>query len=248
MSLSHDEERPGWLCSVLRLVTAIVVTFFMVVPMLPVACVAPEIAAKITKPWAKVMLTIFGITLRITDENDGHYKPYGTLFVTLNQTSLTEAFIGSYALPTPYRLIMSLQFALFPFLGWFVWLVGGVVLVPCWSKQAKNSLQRATLNLRCKVNYWMSIEGRRSPNGQIYPYKKGPVVMAIGAEATIIPIFYRKVRERLPYGEWKVKPGEVEIVFCKAIPTKGYVYEDRNQIIEQLREVAVKQASQQPEQ
>lgn len=243
MAISHEGGRPGWFSSILRLAMAIVVTFFMVIPMLPIACVAPETALRITKPWSKAMLTLFGITLKITDENDGHYKSYGHLFVTLNQTSLTEAFIGSYALPTPYRLVMSLPFALFPFLGWFAWLVGGVVLIPSWSKQAKNALQKAAQNLRSKSNFWMSIEGRRSRDAQISPYKKGPVVMALGAHATIIPIFYRKVRDRLPYGAWRVKPGEAEVIFCKAISTKGYAYEDRDRIIEQLRKIADEKAS-----
>lgn len=84
-------------------------------------------------------------------------------------------------------------------------------------------------------------EGKRSKDGLLSAYKKGPVVLAIKAKARIIPIVVHGSKNCLPYGEWKIRPGKVIIKFLKEIPSAGLRYEDRNLVIDQLRELAEKE-------
>jgi 1-acyl-sn-glycerol-3-phosphate acyltransferase len=68
--------------------------------------------------------------------------------------------------------------------------------------------------------------------------KKGPVVMAIGAQATIIPMVINGGYEVMPRGEWRIRPGHIELRLLKSIPTRGLTYDDPNVIHEHLHQVA----------
>jgi 1-acyl-sn-glycerol-3-phosphate acyltransferase len=69
-------------------------------------------------------------------------------------------------------------------------------------------------------------------------YKKGPVVLAIQANAKIIPMIVRGSRDCLPYGEWKIRPGKVTVKVLKEISTEGMEYEDRDFLVNELRKLA----------
>ena len=205
---------------------------------IPVALVSPHFGHKILRLWAKLMLWIYGVQVEIVDENQGNYSESQILFLTLNQTSLSEGFIGTFAIPTPYRLIMSLQMALYPIIGWFYWSMRGVVLIQPWKSQTKSALNKAAHTLKNSANFWMSIEGRRSKDGKLNPYKKGAAVLAIQAEAKIVPVLYSGVKEILPYGEWRIKSGRVKVILGKAISTEGLSFNSREQLVADLRNLA----------
>ena len=80
----------------------------------------------------------------------------------------------------------------------------------------------------------MSIEGRRSKNGSLSQFKKGPVVMAIRAQAGIVPVIIYGTKEVLGYGNYRIKPGKVVVRLLKKIHTNGMKYEDRVILLNQL--------------
>ena len=80
----------------------------------------------------------------------------------------------------------------------------------------------------------MSIEGRRSTNGSLSQFKKGPVVMAIRAQAKIVPVIINGTKEVLGYGNYKIQSGKVVVRLLKMIHTKGVRYEDRVVLLNQL--------------
>lgn len=116
-----------------------------------------------------------------------------------------------------------------------------VIIVRQWKWQAKRGIERAAERLARGESWVVSIEGARSPDGALLAYKKGPVVMAIRAQATIIPMVTHGGRELMPPGEWRVRSGQIKLHLLRAIPTRGLSYEDREKVMEQLRAVAEKE-------
>ncbi len=207
-------------------------------PALLVCKVAPCLSERLLRGCATRQLRIFGVRVKVTDRNDGRYGSPPYLYVLLNQTSLIETFIIQHSLPTPFNVLTNIEYALLPFVGWIVWLSGGVVIVRQWARQARRGVEKAAERMRSGRNFYMSIEGIRTPTPGLNPYKKGAVVLAIKARATIVPIVIHGAREILPYGEWRVRPGEVEVILCPAVPTSDLIYEDRNDLVGRLRLVA----------
>ena len=84
----------------------------------------------------------------------------------------------------------------------------------------------------------ISIEGKRSRNGKLSEYKKGPVVMAIKSQSDIVPFIIGGSYESLPYRSLYTKPGEIRIRILSPIPTKGLTYKHRDELIDRLRAIA----------
>ena len=124
-----------------------------------------------------------------------------------------------------------------PLIGWSHWIFGWVI-VRQWPQQAIRTMHRAQSFLGKDGSIWMSIEGRRSVDGELSPYKKGPVIFAIQSQAEIVPFFIHDCQECLPYGEWRIRPGLVRIKFLESISTQGLMYDDRDKVLRQLRLLA----------
>lgn len=202
--------------------------------------ISPIIAWRILGVWSKLFMKIFQISVTIENENSD-FTPEtgggGCIMVSLNQRSLLEVPLSFAYSSKPFWNIFNIEYVLIPFIGWAAFTFG-LVIVRQWPRQAKKTLKKAISYLHKGIDFHISIEGRRSKDGTLSPYKKGPVVLAIQAGVAIVPIVCHGFGECLPYGEWKIRPGKVKIKMLKAISTKGLTYEDRNMLVSRLRKLA----------
>ncbi|NMO20866.1 1-acyl-sn-glycerol-3-phosphate acyltransferase [Pyxidicoccus fallax] len=238
MRAASEPSRPGLLESLLRWGKACAVAPPLLGPALMLGPMSHRVSAALTKAWSAWVLRSFGVRVEVKDHNHGRYDAPPYLFVQLNQTSLSETFLTYQALPLPVLIFMNIEYAALPFAGWIPLSQGSVVVVRQWSAQARRAVDRAVRALRRGESFYMSVEGRRSPDGTLGPYKKGAAVLAIQSGATVIPMVFRGAREVLPPGEWRMRPGDVTIELLPAISTRGMTYEDRDALIEQLRALA----------
>jgi 1-acyl-sn-glycerol-3-phosphate acyltransferase len=194
-------------------------------------------AYRLAQRWSRAQLRVFGIDLEVVLEEPLD-ESRGYVFVHLNQTSLIEWFLTPAAMWRPVRSVINVEFALFPFVGQMAIALGAAVVVRQWPAQAKRALERAARHLRQGDCFGISLEGRRSPDGRLSPYRKGPVVLAIKGQADLVPFFLEGAREVLPYGAWSPRPGRVRVVFLRPIRVAGLGYQDRNVLLERLRDAA----------
>ena len=187
--------------------------------------------------WIRFFLRIFHIEITVQNDNDPSEELIGCEFILLNQTSLLDGPIVLLAVPQPCKWITNIEFALIPFLGWSAWVFGWVVIRQ-WPGQAKKALERVRSYLKSGGNLLISIEGRRSKNGSLSSYRKGPVVLAIHAQAKIVPVMFYGVRNCLGYGDWRIRPGKVTVRLLQAIPTKDLIYEHRDALVSGLYRTA----------
>jgi len=209
------------------------------VPLLLVSPFSRQAAWAVYRHWGRNTCRIFGITLSLRDDSEA--APGPCLYVWLNQSSLTEAVAFTQLLPRWYT-INNIEYALMPLLGWAMVLTGNIVIVRQWKWQAKRGVEHAAERLGRGERWLISVEGARSPDGSLLPYKKGAVVMALRSQATIIPMFVHGAREVMPHGEWRVRRGHVAVHLLKAIPTRGLSYDDRDAVLKQLRTLAERES------
>lgn len=229
---------PNYISSILHWCVSIIFTVLFLAPAMISAPIYSRLSRGLLKKWAFIQCKIFGIKIKVSDQNNGQYHSPPYLYLVLNQTSLSETFIIPYSLPTEFNIFMNIEYALLPFVGGIQWLLGGVVIIRQWSKQARRGIDRAVKKMRKGKNFYISIEGTRTHTVALNPYRKGPAVLAIQSQATIIPIIIHGARELLPYGEWRIRSGKVEVVLCKAISTQNLSYDNRDQLIADLRWIA----------
>ncbi len=196
-------------------------------------------AWRLMRLWSQAALRTFDLSLSIEDHSQGVYNDPPYLFVHLNQTSLLETFVYCAALPKLVRIVMNIEFAMIPVLGPSMVLMGSKVVIRQRPAQAKKVMEQVAQQMReRKRSFGMSIEGKRSPDGQLSPFKKGAAVLAISAQARVVPFFIYGTREALPMGAWRVRSQPLRAVTFAPIDARGLRFEDRNALTDQLRRIA----------
>jgi 1-acyl-sn-glycerol-3-phosphate acyltransferase len=80
-------------------------------------------------------------------------------------------------------------------------------------------------------------EGTRSHDGRLLPFKKGAFVAAIELGIPVVPVVCKGTRAVMPKGGYlSICPGEVEVVILDPVSTSGMTYDDRDRLLELVRE------------
>ncbi len=177
-------------------------------------------------------MRLFGIALSF-DNEAGVANSKNSIYVVLNQTSFLDSLVTPLIPVKPIQGIINFEFALYPVLGWMM-TITSFVIVRQWPWQAKRTLNKADSFLKGGGNMVISIEGKRSRDGKLGEYKKGPIIMALTNQSTIVPVVIEGTRALLPYRSLRVKPGAVTLRFLPSISTIGFAYEDRNELLNRV--------------
>lgn len=222
-----------------------IIHFLVMVPWLSFAILIGlfnnEAGVSLIFSWVQFFLRMYGIEVYVKNDNDSSENLSGCVFTLLNQNSLLDGPVGICAIPRPCKGIVNLEYAMIPFFGWCMWIFCWVIIRQ-WPSQAKKTLAKAVSYLQNGGNLWMSIEGRRSKNGSLSQFKKGPVVMAIRAQAKIVPVIINGTKEVLGYGNYRIQSGKVVVRLLKMIYTNGVKYEDRDVLLNELVALSEREA------
>lgn len=203
---------------------------------------APQRAWETQRQSCRQFLQAMGIQLSVDDRSG--LKPEDgrpVLFVHLDQQTLLSVALYPLIMNRPFSLIVNIEFALLPLVGWQTVANGAVVVVRQWSAQAQAGMRRAAQRLSEGQTMAMSVEGQRSKDGSLSAYKKGAAVLAIESQCDIVPFMTHGEWDRWPRGQWRIRPGVVDAVLYPAISTRGLSYRDRDDLLQQLRQLAVRE-------
>ncbi|MFT6268358.1 MAG: 1-acyl-sn-glycerol-3-phosphate acyltransferase [Alphaproteobacteria bacterium] len=206
----------------------------MVIIALLIAPVFGNFSRYITHSWSKIALTIFGVDVVTEFEGDPSQLDGGGVIIHLTQQSIIDGTVAYSAWDRQVMGITNIEYALIPFLGW-------QSLLTCWViirqnlKQSKRQLHKAAQYAADGGLVFLSVEGKRSLDGSLSPYKKGAIVLAIESQAPIHPMYMAGTRACLAAGEWKIRPGKVVIRYLRPISTAGLTYEDRHMLLDKIR-------------
>lgn len=67
------------------------------------------------------------------------------------------------------------------------------------------------------------VEGKRSPDGHMLPFKKGPFFLAMDSGAPCIPVSIYGTEKIIPWGSLRIHPGIAHIVFHAPLDPADYV-------------------------
>src|SRR5579859_3448969 len=85
------------------------------------------------------------------------------------------------------------------------------------------------------VNMTIYVEGKRSFDGKLLPFKKGPFYLAMECGVPIIPITIVGTHFVMPKGRFSIKPGVVKVIFHPPIDPANF--ENRDRLMEKVRAV-----------
>ena len=230
-------------------ITKYLILFLTLIPFAIFALIAGLVNRKsgwqVIRIWNRLFAYLFNIKLEIEFEGDAKDLDKGGVLVGLTQQSIIDPTLAYAAINRHWLSIWNIEYAMIPFVGWVSWILGWVI-VRQWANNSQHQLAKAANYASTGGLVYLSAEGKRSQDGSINPYKKGPAVMAIQAKTQIIPAYIHGSRNCLPYGEWKIKPGTVVCRILKPIDVSGMSYEDRDKVTEELIEIGAKEKLREP--
>jgi 1-acyl-sn-glycerol-3-phosphate acyltransferase len=91
---------------------------------------------------------------------------------------------------------------------------------------AKESVAAAERLLAKGVHITTFVEGTRSPDGRMLPFKKGPFFLAMNTKALCIPVSIHGTEKILRKGSLRMHPGDAHIVFHLPINPADFASRD----------------------
>lgn len=85
------------------------------------------------------------------------------------------------------------------------------------------------------LNMIIYVEGKRSFDGKLLPFKKGPFYLAMECGVPVVPVTMVGSHEAMPKGRFAIKPGIVKVIFHPPIKPKDFG--TRECLMEKVRNV-----------
>ena len=97
------------------------------------------------------------------------------------------------------------------------------------------SIEAGAASIRSGNSFLIFPEGTRSRTDDLLPFKKGGFVMAIRAQAPIVPVAVQGGRAAMRRGSWIIRPVTLTIRIGRPVETAGVSHGNRDEIIARVR-------------
>jgi 1-acyl-sn-glycerol-3-phosphate acyltransferase len=181
---------------------------------------------------ARVAIRVAGIRLRI--EGLENIPPGRACILMANHLSNLDAPALMSSLPDRTVVFLKRSLMKVPILGYAFKLAGFIPVARDGTVEgAQLAVAYAQRVLANGLHITTFVEGMRSPDGRMQPFKKGTFYLAKESGAPCIPISIYGSEKILPVGSWRIHPGVVHIVFHPPIDPANYA--TREELSEAVR-------------
>jgi 1-acyl-sn-glycerol-3-phosphate acyltransferase len=180
------------------------------------------------RTWAKSMCVAAGV--KVVVHNPERILAGRGAVYACNHVSWFDVFAIASVLPR-YTFIAKAELRKLPIFGYGAEAAGVVFLARDNRKAAFESYQDAAKEVTAGKNVVVFPEGTRGRDYSLRPFKKGPFVLAIAAQAPVVPVLVYGAREVMPKGTFRVRSATVHVHFLEAVETTGLTYDRRHQLM-----------------
>ncbi len=161
--------------------------------------------------------------------------PSLTYIFMSNHTSNLDPPILLPLIPRRTSVMAKKELFSYPILGETM-RMGSLVPVDRGNRDAGIAAVHAAADVvRQGINMTIYVEGKRSFDGKLLPFKKGPFYLAMECGVPVVPVTIVGTHDLMPKARFQISPGTVKVIFHEAIaPTE---FGDRDCLMERVRSV-----------
>src|SRR5580765_1177150 len=154
------------------------------------------------------------------------------IFMT-NHVSNLDPPIQVPLIPRRTSVMVKKELFKFPILGRAM-RMGSLVPVDRGNRDAGiEAVRSARAVVEQGLNMTIYVEGKRSFDGKLLPFKKGPFYLAVECAVPVIPVTIVGTHYTMPKARFAIKPGLVTVIFHPPIEPKDFG--DRDALMEKVR-------------
>lgn len=154
----------------------------------------------------------------------------GAVYIA-NHVSWFDVFAIAEVLPR-YTWIAKSELRELPIFGRGAEAAGIIFIERENRKSAFESYEGAAAEVRRGRNVVVCPEGTRGAGYALRPFKKGPFVLAVAAQAPVVPVLVYGAREVMRKGSFRIRPGTVHVHFLAPVPSEGLTYDQRDVLVQ----------------
>lgn len=176
-------------------------------------------------PLVRSSLRVAGVRIRVRGRE--HVDPETAYLFAANHLSNADPPVLYTAIGRDVRVLAKAELFRIPVFGTLLRTAG---MIPVHRRDRERSIEaveRGARALAAGTDFLVFVEGTRSPDGLLQPLKKGPFVMAIRAQAPVLPVVVRGTRAIQPKGSRLIRAGSVDVEFLPPVSTAGMDFDDR---------------------
>jgi len=182
--------------------------------------VSPRFASRVVaSTWGRLLawLTPIGVVVE-GGENAQQNRSY---VVVCNHQSAVDIVVVYGWLTLDLIWVIKQELRKIPGLGIGCEKVGHIFVDRNNPNRARRAIKEALDRLGDGIGIFFFVEGTRSPDGKLLPFKKGAFRIAIDHQLPVLPVTLIATRDILPPGSVKPYPGRTRMVIHPAIETDG---------------------------
>ena len=181
-------------------------------------------------------LFLSGVTLRI-DGREHIQRDRAAIYAVNHASNIEPPLLFEALAPLFPRLsvLYKAELRKLPILVRAFDLAGFVPLERNNRDQSLPAIERAADALRGGSSFMIFPEGTRSRTGALLPFKKGGFIMAIKAQAPVVPTAIVGARDAMHKGSFVIQPVTVTVKFSAPVETRGLSLDDRDRLSDEVR-------------
>jgi 1-acyl-sn-glycerol-3-phosphate acyltransferase len=161
-------------------------------------------------------------------------RNHAVVFCSNHQSNVDPPILFRVLHPRLHVLFKA-ELTKLPLLGRAFQIGGFVPIERARREQSMAAIEQAAESLRQGNSFLTFPEGTRSKTGALLPFKRGPFLMAIKAQAPVVPVAVQGGTASMRKGSAIVRPATVSVRIGEPVETRGMTLDAREQLADIVR-------------